>query len=130
MIELSQALRDSLVEALEEFIDQQDGNLDSESIAQFMVDTLEELAAKVEDIPPEDLIAQFESTGQLDASLYEVLEDTLASSRETEFTSDQLVLILEKLCEIDWVANDDADDFGFDDDIGGGFFDANEESSY
>jgi hypothetical protein len=51
----------------------------------------------------------------MDASLSEVLEDTFDSASSFDYTGEELVTLLEKLCEIEWLDGDEEEG-------GSGFF--------
>lgn len=120
MLELPQGMRELLVERLDDLISELTDTSDMEAIAASIVSAITASAEDAEYDKSDELIAKMESSGELDASLVEVLEELLSVEDEFDFTGEELVSKLEKLCEVEWAdledeGDDDIDDF-FDDD--------------
>ena len=63
----------------------------------------------------DEIILKLESSGELEAGLSEDLEEEFESNDEFEFTGEEVVSLLEKLCDLEWAAGDD-DEIDEDDD--------------
>lgn len=116
MVELPQEMRELLVERLDDFISELTDTSDTESIAQSIVHSIEAIADEVEYEKAEEVIARLEASGELEGSLTEVLEEHLSAEDDFDFTGEDLVSMIEKICEIEWAdledeADDDVDDF-------------------
>lgn len=120
MVELPQEMRELLVERLDDFISELTDTSDTESIAQSIVHAIEAAADQVEYEKADEVISRLEASGELEGSLVEVLEEHLSAEDEFDFTGEELVTVIEKICEIEWAdmeddEDDDIDDF-FEDD--------------
>ena len=116
MVELPQEMRELLVERLDDFISELTDTSDTESIAQSIVHAIEAIADQVEYEKAEEVISRLEASGELEGSLGEVLEEHLSAEDEFDFTGEDLVSLIEKICEIEWADledenEDDIDDF-------------------
>lgn len=116
MVELPQEMRELLVERLDDFISELTDTSDTESIAQSIVQTIEAIADEVEYEKSEEVISRLEASGELEGTLMEVLEEHLSAEDEFDFTGEDLVSMIEKICEIEWAdledeADDDIDQF-------------------
>ncbi len=126
MVELPQEMRELLVERLDDFISELTDTSDTESIAQSIVHAIEAAAELVEYEKSEEVISRLEASGELEGSLGEVLEEHLSAEDEFDFTGEELVALIEKICEIEWADMEDDDD----DDIDDFFEDEAEEEDY
>jgi len=116
MVELPQEMRELLVERLDDFISELTDTSDTESIAQSIVAAIENIADEVSYEKADEVISRLEASGELEGSLAEVLEEHLGAEDEFDFTGDDLVSLIEKICEIEWADledenEDDIDDF-------------------
>lgn len=106
-MELPISIRDQLVDGLEAYLQNFSDDPEPEAIAEYI---LEELETYADDEGIDDIIAQLEESGQLDASFQESLESEMSSNDEFEFTGEEIVSLLERLCGIDWLDDEDLDD--------------------
>ena len=126
MVELPQEMRELLVERLDDFISELTDTSDTESIAQSIVHAIEAIADQVEYEKAEEVISRLEASGELEGSLGEVLEEHLSAEDEFDFTGEDLVSLIEKICEIEWADLEEDDD----DDIDDFFEDEEAEEDY
>lgn len=117
MVELPQTMRDLFVDQLDEYCETLDDTSDTEAIAEHIVELLETLAAETGGVE-DDLVGQLEASGELEASLLEVLQDAFESDPDFEYTGEEIVSLIEKLCEIEWLSSEDEED-----ELPAGFFD-------
>jgi capsid protein len=117
MMELPSSMRELLVEQLNEFCENLDDTSDTSAIAEQVVELIEQVTHEVPGVSSADIISRLESSGEMDASLSEVLEDTFDSAASFDYTGEELVTLLEKLCEIEWLDGDEEEG-------GSGFFGA------
>lgn len=120
MVELPHEMRELLVERLDDFISDLTDSTDFESIAHSIIKAIQSTADEAEYEKADEVVARLESSGELEGSLAEVLEEHFEAEEEFDYTGEDLVNLLEKLCEIEWAdlddeGEDDLDDF-FDDD--------------
>jgi hypothetical protein len=115
MLELPAGMRELLIEQLDEYCENMDDTSDTDAIAEAVVELVESVAQEVSGVDAEEIISKLETSGELDASLVEVLEEHFAKSASLEFSGEDIVTMLEKICEIEWSDPDD-------DEGGSGFF--------
>lgn len=127
MVELPQEMRELLAERLDDFISELTDTSDPESIAQSIVKVIEAIADEVEYEKADEVISRLETSGELEGSLVEVLEEHLSAEEEFDFTGEDIVSLLEKICEIEWA---DAEDDGDDDDVDDFFDEEDADDDY
>lgn len=113
MLELPQSMRELLVEHLDDYCEKLDDTSDTDAIAEAVVEAIEAVGQEVTSINAEEIVSQLEASGELDASLVEVLEDAFASSSGFDYSGEEIVTLIEKLCEIEWMDAEEEDDAGF-----------------
>ncbi len=129
MMQLPHELRDTVVEQLDEYLESQNGTPDAEAVAAFVVDLLGTAADDLKLPDADDIVLKLETSGELEASLLELLEEHFESSEDMEFTAEDILALIEKVCDVEWTTKDDEDaeeedeeddPDGFFDDMGGG----------
>lgn len=129
MMQLPHELRDTVVEQLDEYLESQNGTPDAEAVAAFVVDLLSTAAEDLKLPDADDIVLKLETSGELEASLLELLEEHFESSEDMEFTAEEILALIEKVCDVEWTTKDDEDaeeeadeddPDGFFDDMGGG----------
>jgi hypothetical protein len=129
MMQLPHELRDTVVEQLDEYLESQNGTPDAEAVAAFVVDLLSTAAEDLKLPDADDIVLKLETSGELEASLLELLEEHFESSEDMEFTAEDILALIEKVCDVEWTTKDDEDaeeeddeddPDGFFDDMGGG----------
>lgn len=127
MMQLPHEMRDTMVEQLDEFLDAQTGTPEAEMVAARLVELVSTVADEMKLDEADEILLKLESSGELDASLLEVLEEEFEGNHEFEFTGEEIVGLLEKVCDIEWTTKDDEDDDAEeevdDDEDPDGFFD-------
>lgn len=128
MIQLPHEMRDTLVEQLDEYLDAQSGTPDPETVASYVVELIGTVADEMKIGDGDEIILKLESSGEMDASVQELLEEEFESNDEFEFTGEEIVSLVEKVCEVEWTTKDEEDDepeeADEDKDDPDGFFDA------
>jgi hypothetical protein len=115
-VQLPYSMRESLVDDIDEFLAAFASDPEPEQVATYMIETLETYA---DEEGLEEIVAALEEEGELEASLQETLETEMSSNDEFEYTGEELVSLLERICGIEWESStddDDDDDDDFDDD--------------
>ncbi len=112
---LDNEFRENLVDELDELLEAYNDTPDAEPIVDFVIEQLE-LYADENGI--DDILISLEEEGELDAPLKEVLESEMTSNDEFEYTGEEIVSLLERLCNIEWdeVADDNDEDEDEDED--------------
>lgn len=105
-VELPESIREALVNDLEEFLANLPDDPDAEMVANFLIEQLEIYA---DERGIDDIIVSLEESGSLEASLREELENEMSSNDDFEFTEEECVELLETMCDIEWI--EDEDDF-------------------
>jgi hypothetical protein len=124
MMQLPHELRDTVVEQLDEFLESQNGIPDAEALAAFVVDLLGTAAEDLKIDDADDIVLKLETSGELEASLLELLEEHFESSEDTEIAAEDVLSLIEKVCDVEWTTKDDEDvEEDDDDDDPDGFFD-------
>ena len=134
MIELPQKMRDGLVEQIESYIESNGGG-DPEALAEYTVTVIQSAAEEHQVADGTDIISQLEASGELEGGLDEVLQEAVENAGDVELTAEEVISIVEKLCEIGWVTPDDEEEekegpAGFFDDTDNGFGEEEEEEDY
>lgn len=106
-MELPISIRDQLVDGLEAYLQNFSDDPEPEAIAEYI---LEELETYADDEGIDDIIAQLEESGALDVPFQEALESEMSSNDEFEFTGEEIVSLLERMCGVEWLDDDDLDD--------------------
>ncbi len=122
MMQLPSDMRDALVEQLDEYLDAHASSPDAEAVASYVVELIGTVAEELKLDDADEIILKLESSGELEAGLSEVLEEEFESNDEFEFTGEEVVSLLEKLCDLEWAAGDDDDIDDDDDDDTDDFF--------
>jgi hypothetical protein len=97
-------------------------------VAAYVIELIGTVAEEMKLDDGVEIILKLESSGEMEASLLELLEEEFESNDEFEYTGEEIVSLLEKVCEVEWTtkdeddAEDDEDDE--DEDDPDGFFDA------
>ena len=106
-------MRDMLVDDLDRYLEAFSGDPDPEAVANYVIELVETMADE-EGI--DDIVSTLEDEGGLDGTLLETLEAEIGSNDEFECTGEELVSLLERLCEIEWEEDEGGDDEDDDDD--------------
>lgn len=127
-MQLPHEMRDTLVEQLDEYFDAQSGAPDGETVAAYVIELIGTVAEEMKIDDGVEIILKLESSGEMEASLLELLEEEFESNDEFEYTGEEIVSLMEKVCEIEWTTKDEDDEKEDEDDDDGddpdGFFDA------
>ena len=99
-MQLPNSMRDQMVDDLDEYLDAVSASPDTEAIASYVIELLETYA---ENNGIDDVLASLEEAAALDGTLSETLEEEMSSNDEFEYTGEEMVSLLERLCEIEWV---------------------------
>lgn len=128
MMQLPHEMRDTLVEQLDEYFDAQSGAPDGETVASYVIELIGTVAEEMKIDDGVEIILKLESSGEMEASLLELLEEEFESNDEFEYTGEEIVSLVEKVCEIEWTTKDDDDaeddEDEEDEDDPDGFFDS------
>ena len=90
MMQLPHELRDTVVEQLDEYLESQNGTPDAEAVAAFVVELLGTAAEDLKIGDADEIVLKLETSGELDASLLEMLEEHLESSDDMEMTAEEI----------------------------------------
>lgn len=108
-MQLPNSMRDHIVTDLDEYLEAVSASPDTEAIAAYVIELLETYA---EDAGIDDIVAGLEEETGLDGTLSETLEEEMSSNDEFEYTGEEIVSLVERLCEIEWIEGEDDDDEG------------------
>jgi hypothetical protein len=106
-VQLPISMRDQLVEEVDEYLEAFSSEPDPEAVGGYLVELLENYA---EDEGIDDLIASLEEEGELDGTLQDTLETEMSSNDEFEYTGEEIISLLERLCGIEWESDEDDED--------------------
>lgn len=106
-MELPNSMRDHMVEDLDEYLDAVSAAPDAEAISNYVIELLETYA---EDEGIDDVVAALEEAAALDSTLSETLEEEMSSNDEFEFTGEEILSLLERMCDIEWIEGEDDDE--------------------
>ena len=99
-MELSTAIRNAILEELEEYIETTSDETPAETLVAFLIEALE-VAADEQGV--DDVLLELEASGGLEGSLVDTLEEEMTSNAEFQRTAEEVISLLEGLCEIEWV---------------------------
>lgn len=106
-MQLPNSMRDNMVDDLDEYLDAVSASPDTEAIANYVIELLETYA---ENAGIDDVLGSLEEAAALDGTLVETLEEEMSSNDEFEYTGEEIVSLLERLCEIEWIEVEGDDD--------------------
>lgn len=106
-MQLPNSMRDKMVDDLDEYLEAVSASPDTEAIAAYVIELLETYA---EDAGIDDIVALLEEETALDSGLSETIEEEMSSNDEFEYTGEEIISLVERLCEIEWVDGEDDDD--------------------
>lgn len=110
MIHLPLEMRECLVEHLQGVMEIEIDEGDNEELVEAILEAIAAAADDSDVSQAEDIVALLETSGDLDASLGELVSEQLQRAFDTGLTAEELVSYMEKLCEIEWSEPDDDDD--------------------
>jgi hypothetical protein len=125
MMQLPHEMRDTLVEQLDEYLEAQTGNPEPEAVSAYVVELISTVADEMKIDEAEEILLRLESSGEMEAALVEVLEEAFESDDEFEYTGEEIVSLVEKVCDVEWTTKEDEDEVAAadaDDDDPDGFF--------
>jgi hypothetical protein len=88
-----------MVDDLDEYLEAVSASPDTEAISAYVIELLETYA---EDAGLDDIVAALEEETSMDGSLVETLEEEMSSNDEFEYTGEEIVSLVERLCAIEW----------------------------
>ena len=105
-MQLPIALRDLIVQELDQYLEAYGSHPDEEAVAGYVVEVIEGWA---DEEGWDEIISEMEESGALEDSFADALENEMASNDEFEFTGEEISSLLERMCEIEWedAAEDD-----------------------
>ena len=118
MIELPGSLREFFIMQIEDELDPNDSGPKTWSKAVIL--GLDALAEEIDQEVGENLVPKLEESGELEDKLANLLPDAFSDLAGSDPTADDLVGVLDKLCEIAWI-NEEGDD-----EIARGFMDGSD----
>lgn len=110
MIQLPNEMRVTLIEQLDEYFDSLTGTPDAETVAEEVVEIIETVAEEMKVDDADEIIVKLETSGELDASLQEVLEAEFDRDEDFDFVASDIVRMLEKVCDVEWSSRDDGEE--------------------
>jgi hypothetical protein len=121
MISLPQEYRHLLEEQLDEYLESVEETSDATGMVQDIMELLQSVAGECEvDVRGGDIVAYMENEGEIEDGLFDILLDELEEEDLEDFTAEDLIALLEKIVEIEWV-DEDEESFGveeLDEDLG------------
>jgi hypothetical protein len=121
MISLPQEYRDLLLEQLDEYLESADDTGDAAGMVQDIIELLQSAADECDvDVAGGDIVAFMENEGEIEDGLFDILLDELEEEDLEDFSGEDLIVLLEKIVEIEWV-DEDEESFGveeLDEDLG------------
>jgi len=99
-VQLPISLEKSLLDDLEDYLEGSDSEPGAEATTAYIIDLLEYFA---DEHGIDDIIDLLEESGALENALPELLESEMMSNSDFEYTAEETVSLLTRLCEINWV---------------------------
>lgn len=110
MIQLPHEMRDTVVETLDEYLEAQHGSPEGEAVAAYVIELLGTVAEELKLDDADEIVLKLETSGELEASLQELLEEEFERDDELEFSGEEIISIIEKVCDVEWTTKDDDDE--------------------
>lgn len=108
MIELPQEYQDLLAEQLDEYLATIASSAETGAIVHDMLALLQAAADECEiEIPGGDIVAWFEADSELEESLHDLLAEELEDEDLEDMTGEDVIALMEKFVEIEWVDEDE-----------------------
>ncbi len=126
MIDLPQEFQVLLVEQLDEYLEGAAGSTDAATVVRDLLVLLQTIADQCEVVvPSEGLVVYMESEAELDDGLFDLLLEELEEEDLEDVTGEDVLSLLEKIVEIEWVDEDQEsmgveeldDELGFEDPV-------------
>ncbi len=105
-VNLPTSFRDGLNESLDDYLENFSATPDAEAVANYVI---EELEVWADDEGVDDIILKLEESGALESPFVEVFEEEMSSNDEFTFTGEEIISLLERMCGVEWVEDDDFD---------------------
>ena len=112
-MDINSSLREMLVAELDDFLEAYTERADAEAIASYVIEQLETYG---DDQEIDDIIGDLEESGYVDGTLLDTLVNEFESNDEFVFTGEEVVSLLERICDLQWVDEDESDNDDDDDD--------------
>lgn len=106
-MQLPYSIREGLVDDMDEYLESYGSTPDPEAVAAYVIELLEGYA---EEQGVDDIVVELEESGSLDEPLQDVLEQEMSSNDEFEYTGEEVVSLLERMCDIEWEESDEDED--------------------
>ena len=111
MLELPLAMRELLVEQLDEYFEYLDDTSDRTVISEAVVEIVVSVGEEISAVHSESILSELEESGEMvDESLMEGLEKSFIADNLTDYNGEVVVNAIERLCEIEWLGGDEDDD--------------------
>ncbi len=109
MVELPASFRTLLIQSLDEYFQDLDDTSDLSAICEAIVESIDGIAEHIESAP-DDASVQLQHSTDYEASLVEVLEEGIKEEIHFEFTGEEVLATIERLCEVEWLGSGNEDD--------------------
>ena len=116
MIELPKDMRDLMIDALDEYVAEADGELSPSELAEFVVENLVSTAEECGVEETGDLPLKLSESGELEIPLLEAMTNTLTELDLDSEIGESILVSIEELCDIDWTEGEGFG-VGFDDEL-------------
>lgn len=117
-------LRESLVVALDDYLEMDNDDPDAATLANALLKLIELAAEDADYEESEDLLSDIEEEAELEEPLVDVLEYEFAKNDEMELTGEDVTRVVEKVLGLEWV------DDGMDEDALDSYDDPDEDDDY
>ncbi len=108
MIDLPQEYQVLLIEQLEVYLEGAADEADAETVVHDLLELLQRVADKNDiTVPGGDIVAYLESEGELDDGLFDLLLEELEEEDLEDFTGEDVLTLIEKIFEINWIDEDE-----------------------
>ena len=109
MIELPREMRDLMIDALDEYVAEADGELVPAELAEFIVENLVSTAEECGVEETGDLPLKLTESGELETPLLEAMTVTLGDLALDSVLGEAILMSIEELCDVEW---SDGEGFG------------------
>jgi len=102
MIELPREMRDLMIDALDEFVDEADGEMAPAELAEFIVEKLVSTAEECGLEEAGDLPLRLSESAELETPLIEAMTVTLSDLEIDSVLGEAILASIEELCDVEW----------------------------
>lgn len=116
MIELPKAMRQMIIELIDENFSQIGDDGAPEDYAQAVIDAIEAAADELDEETGDEIVSHLEAAGELEESLVDTMAEGFRDDDEFDYIGESVMRLIERMCNIEWSEDARAEIFAEDED--------------